>query len=83
MAIKKVLITICFTPILFAFYYRVSDCYGDFSVAWSTAEITHASDEARCSYAFAQATCMREADMAFQSSTNKALADWERCINEL
>lgn len=47
MAIKKVLIIICFTPILFAFYYRVSDCYGDFSVAWSTAEITHDSDEAR------------------------------------
>ena len=71
--LKKILILICFAPLLLSFFYRQTDCYGAFSSAWGDAEIAHDMHIIRCSYVFAHSISMREANMAFNNSTNWGL----------
>lgn len=74
---------ICLIALLSSFFYRQPSCYGDFSTAYNAADAAHSSDIARCSYAFAQGTCIREADLSFNNSVNTALRAWEDCIDRL
>lgn len=83
MIVRKTLVLISFISLLSSFLYREPDCYGDFNRAWNTAQAGYSSDVARCSYAFAQGTCMREANLSLNHNINAATIVWERCIDSL